>query len=183
METAGESSLESDLLELIGDSWLNLGIKIYNRPMQREVLRNRVFAGETVMTLWLGYENAVIAPGMSPQEFVPVSQDAFQWPKWGQYHQTKGASGEPVDMPVVQRLMGLYEDWIAARTRTERTRIWEQILEIHAEQVFSIGLVAQVPQPVVVMNYMKNVPQKAIYNWDPGSHFGIYKPDSFWQDR
>ncbi|MEJ1994109.1 MAG: ABC transporter substrate-binding protein [Limibacillus sp.] len=183
VETAGESSLESDLLELIGDSWLKLGIKIFNRPMQREVLRNRVFAGETVMTLWLGYENAVISPGMSPEEFVPVHQDSFHWPKWGQYHENKGASGEGIDMPVAQRLMGLYEKWVAARSTAERRAIWKEILEIHADQVLTIGLVAQVPQPVVVMNGFENVPEKAIYNWDPGAHFGIYRPDTFWQQR
>jgi len=24
------------------------------------------------------------------------------------------------------------------------------------------------------------VPADGIYNWDPGAHFGIYKPDGFW---
>jgi peptide/nickel transport system substrate-binding protein len=24
------------------------------------------------------------------------------------------------------------------------------------------------------------VPDKGLYNWDPGAYFGIYKPDSFW---
>ncbi|WP_455373699.1 ABC transporter substrate-binding protein [Limibacillus halophilus] len=180
IETAGESSMESDLLELIGDSWLELGIKIYSRPMQREVLRNRVFSGDTLMTLWLGYENAVLAPGMAPDEFVPVHQDSFQWPKWGQYIETKGASGEPADMPSAERLMELYYAWVDARSTPARRKIWEEILEIHADQVFTIGLVARVPQPVVVKNGMVNIPDKAIYNWDPGAHFGIYRPETFW---
>ena len=180
IETAGESSMESDLLELIGDSWLELGIKIYSRPMQREVLRNRVFSGDTLMTLWLGYENAVLAPGMAPDEFVPVHQDSFQWPKWGQYFETKEASGEPVDMPSARRLMELYDAWIGARSTAVRREVWEEILEIHADQVFTIGLVARVPQPVVVKEGMMNIPDKAIYNWDPGAHFGIYRPETFW---
>jgi peptide/nickel transport system substrate-binding protein len=46
--------------------------------------------------------------------------------------------------------------------------------------VFSIGTVNGVPQPVVTTTALKNVPQKGIYNWDPGAYFGIYKPDSFW---
>ena len=46
-----------------------------------------------------------------------------------------------------------------------------------------IGLVAQVPQPVVIKHGMENVPVKAIYNWDPGAHFGIYKPERFWLSR
>jgi peptide/nickel transport system substrate-binding protein len=27
------------------------------------------------------------------------------------------------------------------------------------------------------------VPKEGIYNWDPGAHFGIYRPDTFWLDR
>ena len=38
------------------------------------------------------------------------------------------------------------------------------------------------PQPVVVSNRLHNVPEQGIYSWDPGAHFGIYKPDCFWVD-
>jgi peptide/nickel transport system substrate-binding protein len=24
------------------------------------------------------------------------------------------------------------------------------------------------------------VPAEGIYNWEPGAHFGIYHPDTFW---
>ena len=33
---------------------------------------------------------------------------------------------------------------------------------------------------VVVSNRMRNVPPEGIYNWDPGSHFGMYRPETFW---
>ena len=54
------------------------------------------------------------------------------------------------------------------------------MLEIHADQVYSIGIVAAVPQPVAVRTSIMNVPDSGIYNWEPGAHFGIYQPDSFW---
>ena len=27
---------------------------------------------------------------------------------------------------------------------------------------------------------LKNVPEKGVYNWDPGAFLGIYRPDTFW---
>jgi peptide/nickel transport system substrate-binding protein len=27
------------------------------------------------------------------------------------------------------------------------------------------------------------VPPEGIYNWEPGAHFGIYRPDHFWVDQ
>jgi peptide/nickel transport system substrate-binding protein len=54
------------------------------------------------------------------------------------------------------------------------------MLDIHADQVFVIGLVSGVPQPVAVSQKLMNVPAEAIYAWDPGAHLGILRPDEFW---
>ena len=34
----------------------------------------------------------------------------------------------------------------------------------------------------VVNRTLRNVPPKALYNWDPGAYFGIHRPDTFWLD-
>ncbi|MEQ8357241.1 MAG: ABC transporter substrate-binding protein [Kiloniellaceae bacterium] len=183
VETAGENTEEVDVLELIGDSWRQIGVKLFTKPSQREVLRNRIFAGETVMAMWFGYENGIPSSFSSPEEFVPVRQQSLQWPMWGQYAETNGTAGEAVDMEKPKRLLELYNLWIAAKSRAEKEEIWREILEIHAEEVYTIGTVAEVPQPVVVAKALRNVPEKGIYNWDPGAHFGIYRPERFWYDR
>jgi peptide/nickel transport system substrate-binding protein len=180
VETAGEDSEQTDVLELIHDSWLDVGIKLYSRPLQREVLRNRVFSGQTVMTIWFGLENGIPTAEMSPDELAPMSQQGMQWPKWGQYVETGGSSGEKVDDPAAAELAELIHVWEHAETREERARVWHRMLAIHADQVFSIGLVAGVKQPVVVSNRLRNVPVEGIYNFDPGAFFGIYRPDMFW---
>ena len=183
VETAGENTEEVDVLELIGDSWKQIGVKLFTKPSQREVLRNRIFAGETMMAMWFGYENGIPTPYTSPEEFVPIHQQSYHWPKWGQYAETNGQAGEPVDMDKPMQLMALYEDWIVATSREEKVAVWEQILQIHADEVYTIGLVAQVPQPVTVATALRNVPEEGIYNWDPGAQFGIYRPERFWFDR
>lgn len=180
IETAGEESEQTDVLELIHDGWLKLGIKIFTKPLQREVLRNRIFAGETLMTVWYGIENGIPSAGMSPEAFVPSSQQQFQWPRWGQYFQTKGQAGEPPDMAEAKRLLELYGKWQNAGSTETREGIWREILEIYSDQVFSIGLIGGVPQPIAVNDRLRNVPEEGIYNWEPGAHFGIYRPDTFW---
>jgi len=182
IETAGESSQETDILELIRDQWLKVGIKMHSKPSQREVLRNRIFAGETLMTLWFGYENGVPTPDMSPGEFAPTQQYSYQWPKWGQYYETSGGAGTAIDMPEAQELMDLFHAWTKATGEKDRKAAWSRILEIQAEEVFTIGLVAQIPQPVVVSRKLRNVPKEGIFNWDPGAQFGMYRTDSFWLD-
>lgn len=179
VETAGEGTEETDILELVHDSWLRAGVKLYARPLQREVLRNRVFAGETAMAIWFGKENGVAGADMSPAEFAPSSQQQLQWPRWGQFHETGGAAGEAIDMPGPARLMALYLAWRKAANRAERRAIWEEMLALYADGVYSIGLVAGALQPVAVSNRLRNVPQQALFNWNPGAQFGIHRPEAF----
>lgn len=182
VENSGESTEQSDVLELIRDSWRHIGIKLFAKPSQLTLFRRRVFSGEALMSIDKGVENGLATSAMSPWEFAPTSQQQLEWPKWGQYYETKGAAGEAPSLPSAVRLLQLYEDWLAAGTEEEHTRAWRDMLQIWADEVFSIGTVAGVLQPVVVNDKLRNVPEQGIYNWDPGAYFGIYKPDGFWFD-
>src|SRR5262249_31315737 len=165
---------------LIRDSWRKLGIRLFAKPSQLTLFRRRVFSGETLMSIDKGIENGLATAAMAPGEFAPTSQQQLEWPKWGQYYETKGKAGEAPSLPSAIRLKDLYEEWLDGTTEDDHTRIWRSMLEIWAEEVFSIGTVACVLQPVVVNAKLRNVPEEGIYNWDPGAFFGMYKPDVFW---
>ena len=177
-----EESEPSDLLELIRDSWRRIGIKVFSKPMNREVMRTRIFSGFVQMAMWFGLENGIPSASFSPKELAPTSQQQLQWPKWGQWLETRGKAGEPIDMPLPKELFQLSKDWRNSRSAVERKIIWRRMLDIYSDQVYSIGLVASVPQVIVVRKNLRNVPEKAIYNWDPGAHFGVHRPDVFWFD-
>jgi peptide/nickel transport system substrate-binding protein len=183
VETAGEETEQSDILELVGESWLKLGIKIHTKPSQREVFRNRVFAGDALMSVWYGLENGIPTAEMSPNEFAPTTQQQLQWPKWGQHFETEGTAGEAPDEPEAAKLLELFKAWRTASDTEERGAIWHDILEIYGDQVYSIGLISGVMQPVAVRETLHNVPEEAVYNWEPGAQFGVYRPDTFWFEQ
>ena len=116
---------------------------------------------------------------MSPAEFVPIQQIQYQWPKWGQYFETNGEAGEAPDMGPAEQLLGFYQNWRRSDNDEERADLWDQILDTYTDQVFSIGIVCCTRQPVVVSNRLHNVPEEGVYSWNPGAHFGIYLPDTF----
>lgn len=183
IETAGESTEQVDVLELIGSTWRKAGVKLFSKPSQREVFRKRIYAGSTLMSVWGGLENGLPTADTSPRELAPTAQDQLQWPKWGQFLETDGAAGEAVDLAEAQELLSLNAAWLETPEPEKRKAIWARMLEIRADQVFSIGLIAGVPQPVVSSPDLRNCPIKGVYNWDPGAHFGIYRPDTFWLDK
>ena len=176
-ETAGERQEEIDALELISEMWREIGVRLVFRPLDRDILRNKVYAGESMMPVWFGWNLGIPTADAAPTEQTPVDQSVFSWPKWGQHHQTRGELGEAPDYPPAERLMALYDAWKSAPDDEGRAEAWREILAIHAEEVFSIGLVASAPQPVVIDADLANFPEQAIYAWEPGAHFGVWRID------
>ncbi len=93
VETAGESTEQTDVLELIRETWREVGIKLFSKPSQRDLLRNRVFAGEAMMSVFYGFDNGMPSADTAPDELAPKDQAQLQWPKFGQYFETAGKSG------------------------------------------------------------------------------------------
>lgn len=183
IHTAGESTEETDILELIQDSWQKLGLQLFTRPSQRQVFRDRIFSGEAMMSIWSGLENAMPTADMSPHELAPSNQNQYQWPKWGQHYETGGAKGEPPQLAAAQRLLALNTAWRTATSPAVRAEIWADMLATHSDEVYTIGIVNSVPQPIIVHRALQNIPEQGFYAWSPTAYFGIYHPDIFWFDR
>ena len=78
------------------------------------------------------------------------------------------------------RLIELLKKWRASAEMEERAAIWHEMLALYTDQVFSIGIVNQVLQPVLASSRMRNVPSDGLYGFDPTCFLGIYMPDTFW---
>ncbi|AMJ61881.1 ABC transporter substrate-binding protein [Bosea sp. PAMC 26642] len=182
IETVGERTEETDILDLIKQDLIAVGIKIYPRSTQRDVFRRRILAGQTVMSAWSGMDNALVSPGMEPDALAPTSSAQFNWPRWGQFLESNGREGEAPDLPEVKELVRLYNDWRTSSTNEQRRTIWQTMLRINAEQLYTIGIVNGTLQPVVVSRHLRNVPDKGLYSFEPGAFFGRYMPDTFWFD-
>lgn len=180
VDTSGESTEETDVLELIADHWKQIGIKMFVRASQRDLFRRRAQSGESQMSVFLGFDNAIATGEMSPQELAPTSTPQLQWPKWGQYYETKGKAGEPPQMPMVVKQIERYKAWLLAETPEERAVIWHAMLKTYTDEVFTIGTVNNTRHPIVVNKKLRNIPEEGIYTWEPTAFFGVYRPDTFW---
>ncbi len=179
IETAGERQEVENALQIVTDTWREIGVALVMRPLDRDILRNRVFAGNTMASVWFGWDDGIPQNHTSPAYLAPTDQVFLAWPKWGQHYQTGGEAGEPPDMPEAQRLMELAHDWESATTDEQRQTAWSEMLKIHADQLYAIGILNGAPQPIVVSNRLRNVPEQAMWAWEPGAHFGIHRPDEF----
>lgn len=179
IETAGERQEVENALQIVTDTWREIGVKLVMRPLDRDILRNRVFAGNSMASVWFGWDDGIPQAHTSPAYLAPTDQVFLAWPKWGQYYQTGGEAGEAPDMPEAERLMELVHEWQISTTVEAREAVWTEMLSIHAGQLYAIGILNGAPQPIVVSNRLRNVPEQAMWAWEPGAHFGIHRPDEF----
>jgi peptide/nickel transport system substrate-binding protein len=181
IEHASEETEDADALSLIADQWKKIGIKLLFKPQTRENFRLRTFSGDAMMTAYAGVTTAVPTVDTSPKEFAPTMQGGLQWSRWGMFVESKGKQGEKCDLPDACVLLDYLREWETSTDEATRRKAWDKILETTADQVFSIGTVNGIRQPIVVGPKVKNVPKEGYYAWDPGGYIGLYKPDTFWQ--
>ena len=180
VESQSELTEDSDALQLITDYWKKIGIKMLVKQQTKENFRTRTFSGEALMTAYAGVVTAAPTSHTSPKEFAPTMRGGLQWPKWGMYVESKGQQGEKCDMDAACKLLDYVRDWENATDEAARRTAWDRILLANADEVFSIGTVNGIRQPVVVGPKVHNVPKEGYYAWDPGGYIGLYQPDTFW---
>ena len=180
VEHASEETEDSDALALIADNWKKIGIKMLVKPQTRDNFRLRAFSGEALMTAFAGVVTAAPTVNTSPKEFAPTMQGGLQWSRWGMFVESKGRQGDKCDMQSACKLLDYVKEWETGATPDDRRKAWEKILATNADEVFSIGTVNGIRQPIVVGPKIRNVPKEGYYAWDPGGYIGLYQPDTFW---
>ncbi|MBX2879593.1 MAG: ABC transporter substrate-binding protein [Granulosicoccus sp.] len=183
IESAGESTLETDVLELITDHFRQIGIALFVRNSQRDIFRSRILAGDVMMSVWQGLDNGLPSADMPPRQLAPTSNDQLQWPLWGLHHMSAHTQGQAADLPKVQELSQLLNRWMLTTSSEQRSEIWQNMLSIHADQVYTIGTVNGGLQPVARSSRLRNVPEEGLYGFEPTSYMGVYMPDTFWFDE
>ncbi len=180
VETAGEGTIEPDVLELVTDHWRKIGIGLFIRSSQRDVFRSRAMGGQIMMSMWSGIDNGVPTADMNPGQLAPTRDDQMQWPLWGAHYLSHGKLGEAPDVAEAMELVTLADRWRKTSGMADRTAIWASMLALYTDQVFSIGIINATLQPILASSRMQNLPDVGLYGFDPTCYFGVYMPDTFW---
>jgi peptide/nickel transport system substrate-binding protein len=180
VEYSSEVTEDTDTLEMIADYWKTVGIEMLPKPQTRDNIRRRTFSGEAIMTAFEGVVTTVPTVDTSPREFAPTTRGALQWSRWGMFVESSGKQGEKCDMERACKLLDDLKAWETTTDPAVRRKAWSAILQANADEVFSIGTVNGIRQPIVVGLKVRNVPKEGYYAWEPGGYIGLYQPDTFW---
>ncbi|XYD10314.1 ABC transporter substrate-binding protein [Methylobacterium sp. NMS12] len=183
VESDGEAEMVLDALLLITEFWREVGIRLITKPQERTNLHRRSIAGVTVMVAAQGLDLAVPTAIMPPTELSPAQPEHYSWPLWSMNVESRGKSGEPCDVPEVQRLIALDREWRHTDDAGRQAAIWREMLMNHARNTWVIGTVAGALQPVVGADRLINLPKRALYSWEPTAMIGVQRIDELFWDK
>lgn len=183
VESDGEAEMVLDALLLITEFWREVGIRLITKPQERTNLHRRSIAGMTIMVAAQGLDLAVPTAIMPPTELSPAQPEHYAWPLWSLNVDSRGKSGQPCDVPDVQRLIQLDRAWRETDDAAKQAEIWREMLMNHARNTWVIGTVAGALQPVVGADRLINLPKRALYSWEPTAMIGVQRLDEMFWDK
>ncbi|MCD6290897.1 MAG: ABC transporter substrate-binding protein [Anaerolineae bacterium] len=152
-----------DIGEMLAQQWKKLGIELLVKEEARPLFYQRKAANEHDMAVWTG--NAEFNPLIGPRWFLPFSEESLFAVPYAQWWVSGGKQGEEPP-PELKKTQDLF-DQIKVTTDVEKQKeLFHQILEIDKENLWVLGICTAPPEVVIVKNNFRNVPEKAVSDWN-----------------
>jgi len=148
----------TDVLQMVEKYWKDIGIKVTIKPIDRSLWETRTAAGEIEVDIWNFDRNAAVISDPAHLLLDPL------WARlYSLWYRTGGKSGEEPKGDI-RKLYDLWDKVKVTADENRRNRYFEEIINLHKKNIWMIGTVGELPQPVVVKNNFRNVPEDVI--WD-----------------
>ena len=149
--------------ELLQRYFKAVGVQLNLKEEARPLWSERVQAAEHDMTVWTG--SAEFNPLIDPRHFLPFatgsSHHAACYARW---YVTGGEAGVEPEGDL-RKVIDLYEAIKATADSEEHKRLFQEILDINKENLWTIGIAIGLPAPVIISKRMGNVPRESISDW------------------
>jgi peptide/nickel transport system substrate-binding protein len=128
--------------EMVKKQWQKIGIDMNVQSTAPNLLVQRSVANEMMLS---GHLVGTTDPFLSPDVFLPTNTTSYPgmiglpYARWFASH---GASGTepPKSLDLLKQAMALYQQGLQA-TEAKRVEIGKQLYQMHADQVWSIGVI------------------------------------------
>lgn len=153
------------------EDWAEVGVRFSLREMARSLWQRLQSSQRHDFSVWTG--GSEFYPLVEPRNFVPTHMHSFYAPAYAAWYRLGGLYGnpeaeeidvakEPPEGHPLRRSMEALDAARAVFSLDEQRRIFEEALDIAAENLWSINISTPPPQLVIVQNGFRNVPQTAI---------------------
>jgi len=161
-----------DALELIAGWLQKAGINASVKPQEISLYNTRIAAAEHDAGVHFSGNGYLPITDMS--RMIPVVPGCLWAPAWGAWYGTKGASGEEPPAQV-KKQMELYDQILLTPAQEDQLALWKQLMDVHAEEMYHLGICDRATVPCTVSNRMHNLPKTGWNNaWELGTVASTY---------
>jgi peptide/nickel transport system substrate-binding protein len=168
-----------EVAELLRHYWREVGIDAHIRIHNRDYFFIRRLQNKADAYLWKapgGRGSDVI---MDPKLYMPFTRGSYPFVPWGLWMESDGvAQGAQRPKGPAWTQVQLYQKLRAAPTAEQQRALMRKILDISAEQFYTIGVGSRTGGYAVVSNNFHNVPGTMNYAWKLGTP-AAYTPAQF----
>jgi ABC-type dipeptide/oligopeptide/nickel transport system permease component/ABC-type transport system substrate-binding protein len=162
------------IMQLVVDDWARVGVRVVPRLRNRRLFYVERMGLQHDLNVWLG--NSEFIPIVSPRYFLPITNACNYAIGFARWYQKGGLYGDPrakssgcIEPPkdsACLKVMELYEKTCSFSDPAEQKEIFDEILKINAENLWTINISTPPPVLVLVKNGLRNVPKNAVSCWE-----------------
>lgn len=164
----------NSVAELFKEYMAKVGLFVKIESITGELMQSRVPANEVEFGFWYADKSSDVIFMLQPQWYV-ANDIGWERPwgvEWARWHMTGGKEGQ--EPP--QIVKDVYKWWVDLSTNMDeakRLELGKQILKAQAENLWTIGTVGHLSEPVIVGDNMKNFPKEGYTGYDylTASHY------------
>jgi len=134
-----------------------LGLRFIMRSTEKSYFEQIRRGGDYQMVLH--NNTSGLNPLFGANNYFPVMSENNFAPKQAAYYLSQGKSGVKLT-PEMEDLTKRYEQLLVEGDKQAFADEVNEVMKLHAENLWSIGILRYTPSPAVVHNRMKNVPNK-----------------------
>jgi len=176
IETMYTSGALNDAIQLVAESWREIGLDTSVEATSRDIYWPRAVANEVMIATWSTDRGLV--PMIDPIYQFPFDDRSWMGPAFGVWYKSMGQDGQEPTAEL-KELMDLYDSYRAAVDVDEQLDIAKKIVRLTTERLNVIQTAGEAPGPVVIKNYFHNVDPHHTSDWlimTPGT----MDPAHFW---
>jgi len=158
--------MHSDICEMLRKYWRDIGIELIIQSASFELRNQRISGNLHQINLWkidtLFYPHYL---NLARGAMSAFTQEANALgPLWSEWERSGGKSGikPPDDYFKVKEYL---ERAVSASSEKERIFYAKKMWDLYARNLWSIGILQQIPIPIVVKNNFRNVPDNLPQSW------------------
>ncbi len=164
LEGFSQSTPVMDASELVMAKMQEAGINTGLKGITYDQWWDRIYTSEYQIVTYTKNNMGPLLQPIYPRAYTPVAHSTYWAPEWGNWYASEGQAGEePTGTP--RKLQEMFDQVVQTADEAKRVELFTQIYHLYLEFFPDIITVGRSPDPGVVKNNFRNVPDKCYQSW------------------